>query len=122
MPSISSRIEKLEAQIAIAGSSSLADRLEAARKRHECGEQLEIEPGDRPTDSKGAELFDKLQTARARVRTYHADEPLPGHDTSMSNKRFKELTTRGTPLTPEERAEVQAEVNCRRARRGEDAP
>jgi len=106
---------------AMAPAFCLADALEAARKRHALGEAA-VGSGDRPTDPKGAELYDKIQVARERVRAHHAYEPLPGHATPMSNKRFKELTTRGTPLTPDERAEVQAEVNRRRARRGEDTP
>lgn len=97
----------------------LADLLQQAREGRLRGELPMVAAGDRPTDPKGAELYDKLQAARARVRAYHADNPLPGYGTHMSNKRFKYLTARGTPLSPEERAEVQAEVDRRRAKRGE---
>jgi len=97
---------------------SLADLLQEARERRLRGEPA-MAPGDRPTDPKGAELYNRIQAAKARVRAYHADEPLSGHGRHMSNRRFKDLTARGTPLTPAERAEVQAEVDRRRARRGE---
>lgn len=107
MPSISSRIEKLEAQIAIVSSSSLADLLEAARKRFERGEASSaphLDTATRPAGPKGQMLWDQLQAAKARVRDYR---PVTVSDVSQRQAPEAEIE-----------AEIEASIAEIRARRG----